>query len=143
MTSLRKNDFYEAHGLWLWTVWMPIGFLMLVTKRYAKKHWNLCHLIHAVFGALILLVTLIWTFKILDYFEWEVNNDLHSILGITSCCLCLIVALSGASTAALQQFYNGDKAWSPKEKQTRIGKFHRYSGYFMLFIANLTVFLGI
>ena len=25
----------------------------------------------------------------------------------------------------------------------RIGKFHRYSGYFMLFIGNLTVFLGI
>ena len=116
LTELRKNDFYEAHGLWLWSVWMPIGFLMLVTKRYAKKYWTCCHIIHALFGALILLVTLIWTFKILDYFQWEVNTDTHSIFGIISCSLCILVALSGAFTAALQQWYTGEKAWSPKEK---------------------------
>lgn len=101
LTSLRRNDFYEAHGYWLWTVWMPVGFLMLVTKRYAKKHWSCCHIIHALFGVAILFVTLLWTFKILDYFEWTVNTDLHSIMGITSAILCLIVTLSGAFTAAL------------------------------------------
>ena len=33
--------------------------------------------------------------------------------------------------------YNGDLAWSRKEKVTDWAKFHRYLGYIMLFIGNL------
>ena len=49
---------------------MPVGLLLLITKRYAKKNWNCMHVMHAILGYFTLLVTLVWTFKILDYFEW-------------------------------------------------------------------------
>ena len=101
------------------------------------------HVMHALLGCAVLGVTLVWSMKILDYFDWEFNTDVHSIAGFISVILCLIVALSGTLTASLAQFYNGDKAWTPKEKVTKVGKFHKWAGYFMLFIGNATAMTGI
>lgn len=143
LTALSRVDFYEAHGWWMWAAWMPVGFLLLVTKRYAKKYWSCMHVTHAILGFAVVLVTLIWSFKILDYFEWKFNTDLHSIFGVASTCLSLVVGLSGTTTASLMQFYNGEKDWTPKEKALRAAKFHKISGYFMLFMGNLTVMLGV
>lgn len=143
LTEFRRNSFYEAHGWWMWSAWMPVGLLLLITKRYAKKHWNCMHICHALLGVAVLGVTLVWCFKILDYFDWQFNTDLHSIAGFISVSLCLIVALSGSLTASLAQFYNGEKAWTPKEKVTKVGKFHKWAGYFMLFIGNATAMTGI
>ena len=33
-TGLRLQ-WLEIHGLWMWAIWMPIGLLLLITKRYA------------------------------------------------------------------------------------------------------------
>lgn len=38
--------------------------------------------------------------------------------------------------------YNGDLPWSRKEKVTNFAKFHRYLGYVMLFLGNLTCGIG-
>ena len=143
LTEFKRNDFYEAHGWWMWTAWMPIGLLLLITKRYAKKHWNCMHMIHSLLGLFVVMTTLVWTFKIIDYFDWEFNTDLHSIAGFISCTLSVVVGASGSFTAALAQFYNGEKAWTPKEKVTKAGKFHKQAGYFMLFIGNATAMTGI
>ena len=70
LTEFRRNSFYEAHGWWMWSAWMPVGILLLITKRYAKKHWNCMHVMHALLGVAVLGVTLVWGFKIMDYFEW-------------------------------------------------------------------------
>ena len=40
------------------------------------------------------------------------------------------------------RMYNGDKDWAEKERVERIAKIHRYAGYFMLFIGNLTIMSG-
>jgi len=40
-------------------------------------------------------------------------------------------------------FYNGDKAWSAKEKVETVAKIHRIAGYLMLLIGNVTAFTGI
>ena len=122
---------------------MPVGFLLLASKRYVKKHWSLMHFAHAVMGFVVLAVTLTWAFKILDYFEWKVNTDIHSLAGMTTLIMTSIVALSGSTTAGLMQFYNSEKPWTAKEKVTRIGKCHRYGGYLMLFIGNATAMSGI
>lgn len=143
LTQAARNTFYEAHGWWMWSAWMPIGLLLLITKRYAKKNWNCMHIMHALVGCIVLGVTLVWSFKILDYFDYSFNTDLHSLAGFTSVILCLIVALSGTITASLAQFYNGDKDWSPKEKVSKVGKFHKWAGYFMLFLGNVTAMTGI
>ena len=126
----------------MWTVWMPVGFLLLVTKRYGKKYWNCMHVLHGLLGYLTLAVTLVWGFKILDYFDYEITDNIHSYAGLISMVLCLIVALSGTMTAGLMQFYKGEQ-WKPREKVTRAGKCHRYAGYLMLFLGNATAMSGI
>lgn len=142
LTDLRRNDFYESHGWWMWSAWMPIGLLLLATKRYGKGQWSCMHALHAVLGYFTLVVTLVWAFKIFDYFDWKLNTDLHSIAGLAAVILCVIVAISGSTTAGLQQFYK-EKEWTPKEKVTRVGKFHRYAGYLTLFIGNATAMTGV
>ena len=121
---------------------MPVGLLLLVTKRYAKKHWNWMHLLHAVLGYFTLVVTLVWSFKIIDYFSWKISAEVHTAFGLSAAILCIIVALSGSCTAGLMQFYR-EKDWTPKEKVTYAGKFHRITGYFMLFLGNVTIVTGV
>jgi len=93
----------------MWTVWMPIGFLLLATKRYFKKQYSCMHIIHVLLGYFCLLTTLIWTFKMLNFFDWKVNSDPHSILGIAACCMTSVVALSGSLTWALM--FKDASAW--------------------------------
>ena len=126
----------------MWGAWMPVGLLLLVTKRYAKKHWNWMHLLHAVLGYFTLVVTLVWSFKIIDYFSWKISAEVHTAFGLSAAILCIIVALSGSCTAGLMQFYR-EKDWTPKEKVTYAGKFHRITGYFMLFLGNVTIVTGV
>ncbi len=143
LTALRRNSFYETHGWWMWTAWMPIGFLLLCTKRYGKSKWSCMHLLHALLGYFCLIVTIVWAVRILDYFNWTVNSNIHSIVGVFATLLSVIVALSGTFTAGLMQFYENDKGWQAKEKVTSAGKFHRIAGYWMLFIGNATAMSGI
>lgn len=140
--DLRRNTYYENHGWWMWTVWMPIGFLLLATKRYFKKQWSCMHVIHVLLGYFCMLTTLIWTLKMLNYFDWQINCDLHSLAGFFSCCITMIVGLSGSFTAALMQFKRRQE-WIPRESVTNAAKFHRYSGYVMLLIGNATAMSGI
>jgi len=101
LAGLRRNSFYEAHGWWMWACWMPVGFLLLATKRYAKKHWSCMHYLHGLLGYFCLVATVVWALKILNYFNWKVNSDVHSILGVAAAILTVIVGLSGSITAAL------------------------------------------
>ena len=141
MTALRRNDFYENHGWWMWTVWVPIGFLLLATKRYFKKQYSCMHVIHVLCGYAVLLTTLIWTLRMLDYFDWKVNSDPHSILGIAACSLTVLVAISGSVTWGLM--FKGASEWKAREFITTAGKMHRYSGLLMLALGNVTAFSGL
>ena len=100
------------------------------------------HLLHTLLGYFCMMTTIIWTFKMLSYFNWKVNDDIHSVAGVATCCLTLIVGLSGSLTAGLMQFKDA-KPWKARESVTSVGKFHRYAGYFMLFIGNATAMSGI
>ncbi len=69
------------------------------------------HLLHALLGYFCLIVTIVWAVRILDYFNWTVNSNIHSIVGVFATLLSVIVALSGTFTAGLMQFYENDKGW--------------------------------
>ena len=43
----------------MFMAWMPLGYLLLATKRYWKGNWKLMHVLH-IFGGVILLVINIW-----------------------------------------------------------------------------------
>ena len=50
----------ERHGWGMWWAWFVIGLLMIVTKRYAKKHWKFMHYAHAILGAVVIIMTIIF-----------------------------------------------------------------------------------
>lgn len=50
--------------------------------------------------------------------------------------------MTGSFTAAVMQFYSGDKPWSKREKVELVARIHRYFGYLMLFVGNVAVMTG-
>ena len=122
----------------MWSAWYIVGLLLLVTKRYSKKTWTLSHYLHALLGYFVLIVTIVWSFKVL---EWRFDQP-HYILGTITLFVTMLGSLSGMLTIGTMRMYNGDKDWSEKEKIERIAKIHRYFGYFMLFIGNITIMSG-
>ena len=55
----RRVPVYETHGVWMFFAWMPLGFILLATKRYLKGNWNLWHFVHILAGFLVFVIT-IW-----------------------------------------------------------------------------------
>ena len=55
----RRVFVYEWHGILMFMAWMPLGYLLLATKRYWKGNWKLMHVLHIV-GGLVLFVINIW-----------------------------------------------------------------------------------
>ena len=57
--DMRRVPIYELHGMWMFFAWMPLGFLLLATKRYLKGNWKFWHWMHVFIGLLVLVIT-IW-----------------------------------------------------------------------------------
>jgi len=131
-----KED--ENHGWWMWSAWYLAGILLLVTKRYAKKSWTLSHYLHAILGYYTLIVTIVWSFKVI---EWRFD-EVHYVFGTITLFVTMLGSLSGIFTVGVMKFYNGDKDWAEKEKVEVIAKIHRFAGYFMLLIGNITIANG-
>lgn len=112
-TELLRNLDYEEHGWWLWSSWFIVGMLLLITKRYAKKHWTAMHYLHALLGYFVLIVTIIFASK---QIQWMFMDNLHNALGTICLFFTILGSLSGTFTAATMRFYNGDKAWVEKER---------------------------
>ena len=123
----------------MWSAWFVVGLLLLITKRYAKKHWHLMHYLHAILGYFVLIVTIIFALKIT---KWDPFADVHSALGSITVIITIVGTLTGSFTAGTMRFYNGDKAWTKKERVEVVAKIHRYAGYFMLFLGNVTIMTG-
>ena len=140
MISLRRNYDFEEHGWWLWSSWFFFGMLLLVTKRYVKKTWTINHYLHAALGYFVCIVTIVFASKLQD---WEFTDNLHNAFGTMTMFLTILGTISGTLTASIMRFYNGDKPWSEKEKVQLIAKIHRWFGYLMLFIGNVTCMTGI
>ena len=123
----------------MWSSWYIVGLLMLVTKRYAKKHWLFMHYLHAILGYYALIVTIIFSLSVAE-FEFK---GLHKTLGLIFLPIAILGSLSGTFTAGTMKAYNGDKDWAEKERVERIAKIHRISGYVMLFFGCICVTTGI
>ena len=140
-TELLRNPEYEEHGLWMWGAWFVAGLGLLVTKRYIKKYWMPMQLLHTILGTFVLVVTIIFALSVL---EWShTTQEVHNTLGSIFLFVAIFGALSGYVTGGMMRFYNKDKAWSPKEKAMVVAKIHRYFGYTMLLLGNITLMTGI
>ena len=114
---MLRNPEYEQHGLWMWAAWFPVGLLLLVSKRYAKKAWMSMHFLHALLGYFTLIVTIIFALNVTD---WEPTKTVHNMFGSVCVVVAIIGSMSGSFTAGTMRLYNGDKPWTEKERVTRI-----------------------
>lgn len=124
----------------MWSAWFVVGLLLLVTKRYMKRTWKLSHYLHIILGYFVLFVTLIMAYRVTNFEPFE---NLHSGIGSVCVILAIIGSIMGSLTAAMMQFYNGDKPWSKSEKVELISRIHRYFGYVMLLVGNAAAMTGI
>ena len=142
MLNIRRVPVYEHHGIWMFFAWMPLGYLLLATKRYYKGNWKLWHVVHILVGIITLVITIWQTLEVSMVFGFGWTDDVHSILGTICNVATVIASISGGLAAAYMRFYNGDKEWAPTECATNIGKFHKWVSYFVLFYANIIVLGG-
>lgn len=138
LTELLRNEDYEEHGWWMWSAWYLVG-LLLLSRRYAKKHWTFVFYMHAFLGYFVLIVTVVFALRVI---KWDFS-DIHNILGIVTLFVTVVGGLSGPATAGTMKMYNGDKPWAERERVERVAKFHRMAGYTMLFLGNVTAMTGI
>ena len=50
---------------------------------------------------------------------------------------------SGVAQITTSKFYKGDKIWTDNDLARRIGKCHRFFGYFILLLGNVTCLMGV
>lgn len=113
LKELLRNEDYEEHGWWMWSAWYVVG-LLLLSRRYAKKHWTFVFYMHALLGYFVLIVTIVFAIKITD---WDFSDsELHNYLGLTTLVVTVFGALTGPMTAGTMKVYNGDKDWVEKER---------------------------
>ena len=142
LLQMRRVSTYEAHGIWCFFVWMPLGFLLLATKRYLKGNWKVWHVVHIVVGLITLVITIWQTLEISLKFGLGLVSSPHSILGTIVILVTIISVFTGTLAAAYMKYYNGDEEWAKNERALIIGKIHRYSSYFVLFLANVVILGG-
>ena len=140
--ELRRVPTYEVHGVWMFAAWVPLGYVLLATKRYLKGNWKLWNFIHIFVGVVTLAITIWQTLEISLRYGWGWTDDVHSILGTIAIAATIIATLTGGLAAAYMKFYDGDKEWAPTERATTIGKIHKWVSYFILFFANVIVLGG-
>jgi len=139
--ELLRNEDYEQHGLWMWGLWFVCGLGLLVTKRYVKKHWMSMQMIHSLLGMFVMIATIIFAMKVAD-FDLS-DGGFHNYLGTVFLFISILGSLTGFVASSVKKFYSGDKSWSVQEKGEIVGKIHRYAGYIMLLLGNITLATGI
>ena len=142
LLEMRRVSVYEVHGFWMFVAWMPLGFVLIATKRYLKGNWKLWHVLHLLAGLIVLFITVWQSLEVSWAFGFGWTDDVHSILGLIVIVATLISVLSGTIVAAVMRCYNGDKEWSPKERAAFLGKIHKWSSYFVLFLGNVVILGG-
>lgn len=98
--------------------------------------------LHAISGGLLLIVTFVMFFYIIDKkFNWSIKTGLHPVSGLIVLFLVFVTVCLGVARI----YYGSNKAkpWTTKDNAKRIAKFHRYSAYTLLLIANVTLLTGV
>jgi len=53
-----------------------------------------------------------------------------------------LTSLIGIVTTAIMHFYKGDLPWTDNDKARKFADIHRYLGYFILILGNVTCMTG-
>ena len=139
---VASNKALESHGWWLWSLWFPVGLLLVVTKRWlAGKAWAFNQCLHALLGHSVTGLTLYQAYIQLERFGWEIDG-LHSWLGTLFCLITVLADFSGSATAGVGRFCK-DEPWKEKERYAYVAKVHRIASKIVIFVANAILMTGL
>ena len=66
-----RSDALESHGWWMWSLWFPVGLMLIATKRWLQgKAWVANHIIHALGGHCVTILTIYQGYKQLERYGW-------------------------------------------------------------------------
>ena len=143
MTGIDTGHFrLFMHGLLMYLMWCFLGIFLLASKRYFKVNWLSMHIAHMIVGTGVFVGSVYLGFKIIRFFAGNIHPDVHQIMGCLSLFFSAVSSILGLITSGLQTFYKGDKAWTDNDMARRAAFYHRWSGYFILFLANATCMTG-
>ena len=64
-------------------------------------------------------------------------------MGLTALLFSAIASITGFATSGFQILYKGDKPWTDNDRARQAAWYHRWTGYFILFLANATCMTGV
>lgn len=143
--SIGEGPWLTAHGFIFFGAWTLLGSLMLITNRYLTHKWAWRQKVHTVGGWGIILLTLVgWLIGFGAIDGWHVYmNYPHVICANPTVVIGVSVAVGGI-VAKLKRDKTAlpEMDWRSGEFLTYV-KFHRYAGYFILLLAQVTMTIGI
>ena len=139
---VASNGALESHGWWLWSLWFPVGLLLVATKRWlVGKAWAINHPVHALLGHSVTGLTLYQAYIQLGRYGWEIDG-LHNWLGTIFCLITLFADFSGSAAAGVGRFCK-DEPWKEKERYAYVAKVHRVASKIVIFVANAVLMTGL
>ena len=141
LTQAVTHKDYLTHGIVLYIAWFGFGFLLLLSKRYvAAPHFGM-QIMHSLSGYAILILTVVMSLLMIKKYGWKIKNDLHTILGVIVLAAVFIAVLSGMARMSLGK--SEPARWVPKDNAMRVGKVHKFVGFAILLLANVTCLTGV
>ena len=120
--------------------WCVFGFVQLATNRYLRgRLWKSAMLIHALTGYAMFGMTLWSAYYAVNGFDWDfarIIDDvpIHFVLAVPVITIPLLIVIGG-SILRIQVMAS---RWNTKFT-LRFRATHRYSGFFFIFLGQVTV----
>lgn len=101
-----EREKFHQHGVYMWITWTILAYVMLASRRYLKKYYNLSNAIHSFCGCVITLFTLIFGFKAVADLDWKIEKvKAHTFFGLFMLACILIIATLGAVQNTLSIYW--------------------------------------
>ena len=122
-----------------------MALILLASKRYLKWGKSTGFIIHVIVAMFIVVVTMVRAFQALAKKDWKLPEFIspHVVIGLALLTLVFVQPILGW-LAFIMGKCNKPKKWRKHtETHTKIGKAHRYIGYFVLFLGIMATSSGL
>ncbi len=108
--SADEVDILYVHGWVLWAAWGVMGFLQLASFRYMRKFSPRIMLwVHSINGVAMTVMTIVMSLYAFEFYDWEVQQGFHSIIGFVILVATCAISLGGIITLIAVLWFKSSK----------------------------------